>query len=251
MNARPWILSLSRKRRIPYILFGFLLLSLFIHLITFYLFRVEYPPTITITPPPARVVILQPDLPENEAFLQWLEASDPAKLAQPPMADPPLENVFAFEPSYATRTAEPVISGQFDTRHPVSFPPAIDGFTLAMRMEKTKQSTAPPASPIPPTKIVYDPAIEKRFSRELPEPEFKRTKAESLIPATFLIGTPSIGEKPLVYLQTSSGDETLDREAESFLSQLPFSRGKLEWGFVTFYWGPEVFAEPQPPENAS
>lgn len=251
MNARPWIFPLSRKRRIPYILFGFLLLSLFIHLITFYLFRVEYPPTITITPPPARVVMLQPDRPENQAFLRWIEASDPAILAQQPMADPPLENVFAFEPSYATRRAEPVFSGLFDTRPRVKFPPAIDGFTLAMRMEQPNQSTTPPASPIPPTKVIYDPAIEKRFSGELPKPEFKRTKAESLRPATFLIGIPSIGEKPLIYLQTSSGDDTLDREAENFLGQLPFSHGDLEWGFVTFFWGPEIFAEPQSPENAS
>ncbi len=251
MNPRLWISTLSQRRKIPYIFVGFLLLSLFIHLITFYLFRVEYPPSVTITPPPARVVMLRPDQPEDRAFLQWIDASDPAALAQPPMAPPPLKDVSAFEPSYATHTTEPIISGLFETRHRVTFPPAIDGFTLSMQMKKPEQSAALPVSSMPPTKIVYDSVIRNRFSGELPKPDFRQTEAESLMPATFLVGTPSIGEKPLVFLQTSSGDETVDREAESYLRRLPYSGGKLEWGFVTFYWGPELFAKPEPPENAS
>ncbi len=251
VNPLSWIFTLSQRARIPYVLVGFLLLSFFIHLVMFYLFRVEYPPSVTITPPPARAVMLWPDKPENRALLQWIDASDPVIFAQSPMADPPLQDLSTFEPSFATRTNEPIISGLFNTRRRVTFPPAIDGITLSMRKEKPGRSTAPPVTPIPPTNVDYDPAIEKRFSGKLPKPKFKQTMAETLMPATFLVGTPSIGEKPLVFLQTSSGDETLDQEAESYIHRLPFSRGKLEWGFVTFYWGPEIFAAPKLPENAS
>jgi hypothetical protein len=251
VNPRPRTFTFSPRARISYALVGFLFLSLFIHLVTFYLLRVEYPPSVTITPPPARAVMLRPDTKENKAFLRWIDASDPAIFAQAPMAEPPAEKLSAFEPSYATRNSELIVSGLFDTRHPVTFPPAIDGVTLAMRMKSQNQSTTPITFSIPPTKIFFYPSIQKRLAGTLPDTEFHRTNATSLTPATFLVGTPSSGDKPLIFLQTSSGDETLDQEAEHFLRGLPFSNGEQEWGFVTFFWGPEIFAVPQSSESAS
>jgi hypothetical protein len=251
VNPRPFIFAIPNRARIPYVLGGFLSLSLLIHLVTFYLFRVEYPPSVTIIPPPARVVVLQPDTPENRAFLQWIDASDPAMFAQPPMAPAPTEDLFAFEPSYKSRPNEPILLNPIFKHPTATYPPAIDGVALSMRMKTSGESVAPSVSPMPSTKIVYDAAIGKRLSGNLPRPEFERTNAESLIPARFLIATPSIGEKPLVFLQTSSGDETLDQDAEGFLRHLPFTRGEVEWGFVTIFWGPEILAVPKSPENPS
>jgi len=251
VNLHPRIITIPQRARISYTLVGFLFLSLFIHLVTFYLLRVEYPPSVTITPPPARAVMLRPDTKENKAFLRWIDVSDPAIFAQSPMAEPPAEKLSTFKPSYATRNSNLIVSGLFDTRHPVTFPPAIDGVALAMRMKTQDKSTAPLKFSIPPTKIFFDPAIQKRLAGTLPDTEFHRTDATSLTPATFLIGTPSPGEKPLIFLQTSSGDETLDQEAEHFLRRLPFSNAEQEWGFVTFFWGPEIFAVPPASKSAS
>lgn len=57
---------------------GFLLGSLFLHALGFYLFQIVYPPAVALLPPPGRVSLISPDTDEGRQLLRWLEAEDPA-----------------------------------------------------------------------------------------------------------------------------------------------------------------------------
>src|SRR6185436_12270913 len=56
----------------------FLIGSLFLHAIAFYLFRIIYPPTIAVLPPPARINLVTNNSEEGRTLLRWIEAEDPA-----------------------------------------------------------------------------------------------------------------------------------------------------------------------------
>src|SRR6266481_4258587 len=56
----------------------FLVGSLFLHALAFYVFRIIYPPTIAVLPPPARVNLISANSEEGRTLLRWIEAEDPA-----------------------------------------------------------------------------------------------------------------------------------------------------------------------------
>jgi hypothetical protein len=56
----------------------FLIGSLFLHALAFYMFRIIYPPTIAVLPPPARVNLIPGNSEEGQTLLRWIEAEDPA-----------------------------------------------------------------------------------------------------------------------------------------------------------------------------
>src|SRR5437868_13711506 len=56
----------------------FLVGSLIVHALAFYLFRIIYPPAIAVLPPPARVNLIAADSEEGRTLLRWIEAEDPA-----------------------------------------------------------------------------------------------------------------------------------------------------------------------------
>src|SRR5437763_11046893 len=56
----------------------FLLGSLFLHALAFYMFRIIYPPTIAVLPPPARINLITGKSEEVRTLLRWIEAEDPA-----------------------------------------------------------------------------------------------------------------------------------------------------------------------------
>jgi len=84
------------------------------------------------------------------------------------------------------------------------------------------------------------------------------TKSRSnLRPTVFLVGVGGRGEVLYCFLQTgndglSSGDPAMDKQAEALLLEHAFSHSEtpLEWGFATFTWGAEAYAQapPQPPQ---
>ncbi len=61
---------------------GFLLASAALHALCFYLFQVVYPPAISLLPPPAQVSVIAPTSDDARAFLNWLDAEDPALASQ-------------------------------------------------------------------------------------------------------------------------------------------------------------------------
>src|SRR5437764_14788274 len=56
----------------------FLVGSLFVHALAFYLFRIIYPPAIAVLPPPAHIALIGSNSEEGRSLLRWIEAEDPA-----------------------------------------------------------------------------------------------------------------------------------------------------------------------------
>src|SRR5207244_8729083 len=69
-----------RRRKLA--IAGFLLASVALHALCFYIFQVVYPPVISLLPPPARVTVITPASEEARTFLNWLAAEDPAVASQ-------------------------------------------------------------------------------------------------------------------------------------------------------------------------
>ena len=81
MNASagaPLVFSWDPPRKRRRALIVFLILSVALHALCFYIFQIVYPPTVALMPPPARVTLISPDDPESLALLRWVEAEDPA-----------------------------------------------------------------------------------------------------------------------------------------------------------------------------
>src|SRR5580704_14943328 len=83
----------------PFILFLCVLGSLLAHAATFFLFQVVYPQRVTIPQPAPQVSLLTPSSAENMALLRWIEAEDPALVANDnPVVPPGLAEV-RYRPS--------------------------------------------------------------------------------------------------------------------------------------------------------
>jgi hypothetical protein len=59
-------------------LIGFLVASLLLHAVCFYVFQIIYPPAIALLPPPGRITVISPNNPAGRVLMNWLEAEDPA-----------------------------------------------------------------------------------------------------------------------------------------------------------------------------
>src|SRR6202008_2274876 len=66
----------TRKRRRALIVF--LILSLLLHALCFYIFQIVYPPTVALLPPPARITLITPASEEGRSLFRWIDAEDPA-----------------------------------------------------------------------------------------------------------------------------------------------------------------------------
>ena len=77
--------------------------SLGVHAASFYALQVAYTPTGTQSPPPAQVVLVPLDQPENAPLAHWLAMNDPALTVRPaiPAAAQTLASLgFHYVPSY-------------------------------------------------------------------------------------------------------------------------------------------------------
>lgn len=240
----PW----QRGYRISFLVFGLILLSAFGHAVTFYLFRVEYPPTARVTPPPAQIRLLQPNTSANRELLNRIADSDPASLFRPPDIDAPKTGPFPYVPSYAmSRTAPASVPPESDSTQP-TFRPAVGGLALMDRM--LTPGASPTSAPTPAlTTLEFSSAIADRVPEKGFDFEFTPVETTTLSPAKYFVGVNRNGEPELVFLQSGSGEESLDRQAEAFLRNARFTaaegNGEIDWGFVTFRWGPEVVVTPQ------
>ncbi|MEI9896045.1 MAG: hypothetical protein WDN28_19790 [Chthoniobacter sp.] len=102
------ILAAPDDSGFPYVLFFCVLGSLLAHAGTFFLFQVVYPQRVTIPQPAPHVSLLTPSSPENIALLRWIEAEDPALVANDnPLAPPGLAEV-RYRPSFASPRTAPL-----------------------------------------------------------------------------------------------------------------------------------------------
>ncbi len=219
--------------RIPsFLLPGIFLLAVAAHAVAFYLFQIVYPPIVSIAPPPAQVTLLTPSSPENRALLQWVEAQNPEAAPRlqatlPPGLEPP-----GYTPSYAAVRTLP---------KPFALPAAPEAYPAVALL-----AGAPSGSATPEPRPAVGTAV--RFSNELAAraagaaaPAPLPAAGGAFPPSVFLAGVDDRGAVRYLFLQQSSGNPGLDRQAEEWLRERPFAREEnaapLAWGFATVAWG--------------
>jgi hypothetical protein len=229
---------------------GFVLASLGLHAIGFYVFQIVYPPAVALLPPPGRVSLIAPNSDEGRLLLRWLEAEDPALASTtqpPPDAKSLTLPTIQHAPSYLGRQpalrdlppAPPAL------RIPSAHPPA--------PVERSS-NPAQAITKIVPTRIRFSPELDSLIPPQAPELKFNATSHESPQPAEFRIAVNENGEVRHCFLKTSSGDPALDEQARKYLALTRFpavrhppspTLASLTWGTATLEWGNDI-APPSP-----
>jgi len=233
-----WAPPKGEKRLITLFLLG----SLFLHAVAFYMFRIIYPPTIAVLPPPARVNLIAGNSEEGQTLLRWIEAEDPALASatlRPPDSRLRALPKLAHVPSYIVQ--EPKLKD----------PPPWD-------LTPAPKHALPPG-PVPVDRNVVQPwpKVPTRASfsdelKQLGEPrliptQFAASTAETPESVRFRIGVNSIGEVRYCFRISSSGDSALNEQARQWLVRSRFTKTNpstdtrtLTWGIATVEWGNDV-----------
>jgi hypothetical protein len=238
------IFDWSLRERFPLILFGCVFLSAVAHVATFFLFQVIYPQRVTIPPPPPQVELLTASSPENEALLRWIDAEDPALVANAHAVLPPNLLDVPYRPSYATSRLAPL--GSVEAPVLVPFPPARSALAII-------QSANPPAEPATrsavatPSGVTFSGALRARTLTQPAAFTWRRRAAEPAEPFRALIGVNDRGEVRFAIPQQSSGQPALDAQALAQLQTLTFDRAgePIAWGTATVTFGAEAYENPK------
>ena len=232
----------ERPRGRQFAMAGFLLLSLALHALGFYLFQVVYPPPIALLPPPAQVMVIAPTSPEARTYLNWLNAEDPALASQ--TERPTDARAFqlprlAHIPSYVA--VKPQLKA-LPTERPILSPPA------AFPPQPVKTNEAVPDSPplkAPTTLVFSDPRLV--FSGTPPKFKFQASTPEPPENARFSVAINASGMVRYVLPEHSSGDAALDEQARRYLLLCRFQRStatspndELTWAIAAFEFGNDL-----------
>ena len=242
-TATPLLLfNWAAPRRRNLAITGFLIASLFAHVAGFYLFQIVYPPTVSLTPAPQRVNLINAGSDEGATLLRWVDAEDPAlefTTRRPSDVKRYLLGKIEHIPSYSA--SEPALQ---------SAPPLI----VDLRVP-----SAQPAGPVPiaaraPAKPRGTVTTQVIFSRELDalgKPSFGPTSfrpsgKEPPQNTQFRIAVDSRGVVRYCFPLNSSGDPGLDEQARQHFALCRFaqrstsSSDSLVWGIATIEWGNDV-----------
>lgn len=226
----------------------FLVGSIALHALAFYLFRIIYPPAISVLPPPARVNLIAANSEDGRTLLRWIESEDPA-LASATVrpADTRARTLpkLGHIPSYMVQEPKlkeaPPIELVPDT--PSAFPPGPAPVT---------RPSPEPAWPKLPTRISLSDELEAFGQTTLPAPQFAGSTGEPPENVQFRIAVNKQGEIRYCFRMNSSGDSSLDEQARQWLIRSRFAAesdtGKetgssttdLTWGVATVQWGNDV-----------
>ncbi|MGV3531766.1 MAG: hypothetical protein ACO1QR_05300 [Chthoniobacteraceae bacterium] len=238
----------SDDRRRTLWLFAFILLSLFAHAATFFLFQISYPQQVTIPAPAPTVSVLDPSRDDHQAVLRWVAAADPALSAISPTAEPKGLLQVEYRPSFSTpRTPLRFIPAESET---VRFPAAIDAPQLIGRLD-ARESIAQSPLPKSETRLVVSGPLAARALVS----DFSVQKKVSGVPQNtkFLVGVTADGVAKFSFLQSVSAatadplgvQAELDAAAASEIRKLRFAPAddEITWGMLMIEWGDDVFAD--------
>jgi hypothetical protein len=236
-EEQPLTFAWPKRRGLSWQLPLFLVLSLFAHAATFFIFQVD-PQRATIPPPAPQVSLLTPSTPENKTLLNWIESEDPALGAA--TAHAPVKGLaeLAYHPSFATiRTPPRILSPEPEK---VPFPSGRD--PLDMIRGAAPSATAAPAARAPSvTRVILSGGLAGRsFAKE---PVFSALSSTPLDAAHFLLGVNQAGQVIFVFPQRPSGNPSADPAAAAALAQASFvpSHAAIAWGFATVEWGDDAY----------
>jgi hypothetical protein len=224
----------------PYVLFLCVLGSLLAHAGTFFLFHVVYPQRVTIPQPAPRVSLLTPSSPENVALLRWIEAEDPALVANDDSVSPPGLVDVHYRPSFASPRTAP-LGAPPEQVQAVRFPRAEDHLSVTDSPILSAESPASVASL--PTSVAFSGELRSRPIAAEPPMAFDYRATDPAKPTSVLLGVNEQGEVRFSLVQESSGDQRLDDLALAHLRQIVFAPAPsaMTWGFATFLWGSDAY----------
>lgn len=236
-----------QRERFPLVLFGCVFLSAVAHLATFFVFQVIYPQRVTIPPPPPQVELLTASSPENEALLRWIDAEDPALVANAHAVLPPNLLDVPYRPSYEQSRLTP--KGSVEAPVVVQFPPARSAFAV-IRSVTPKAEPAARAAVATPSGVTFSSPLRDRMPTQPAAFTWRNRASEPAEPFRALIGVTDRGEVRFAIPQQSSGQPSLDAEALAHLEKLTFSHASepIMWGMATVTFGAEAYAENRAPE---
>ena len=221
-----------RKARWDYRLPVLIAISLLGHILCFYLFHVIYPTTTSLLPPSAQITVLDPNSARDRSLLDWLEVNDPTTVSAPRF-DPDLVSklVPRYKPSFSSLATE--LKPLDESENPPKGMPSI--FSAAMLIPMRVQPQATDSPEMFPSQLDIASTLQQRPLVSSPSLPVVLTLAE---PSSFFIGVNPKGEVDFLFLRTSSGSNSIDETAESFIRKLRFKPGpRRDWGVVTIRWG--------------
>jgi hypothetical protein len=249
-SADHLIFGWEKPRRGNWALTGFLLGSLAVHALGFYLFQIIYPPAVALLPPPGRVSLIAPNSGEGLLLLRWLEAEDPALASntQLPAAGKSLTMpTIQHAPSYLARQSPlkklPPVTSELAV--PSAHPPG--------PVERAAPRTQP-VTTIVPTVVRFSPELEKSGPVQSPNFKFNASGQTSAAQAAqFRIAVNEKGEVRYCFLQSSAGNPALDEQVRKYLALCRFppspdrsgqTADNLIWGMATVEWGNDIASAP-------
>jgi hypothetical protein len=211
---------------------GLFLLSALVHGLAFLAVQVVPKEKVTAPEREREIELLSGELPEHQSLLATVEAESPVAALSHRLL--PVEDLL----SQPRRPAS--LQTQTPPLEPRLWKPATGSLVPSLFAAKPK--TEEPAPSPQGARIVLGPRERERLSNVPPLPA---TPVGRLLEnPVFLLGIGGGGTVQFVMLQKSCGDEAADRVVEGVLRQVEFKGGygNIQWGSVTFLWGP--VAEP-------
>jgi hypothetical protein len=223
----------------------FLIVSLILHAVAFYVFRIIYPPAIALLPPPARVNLIAATSEEGRTLLRWIESEDPAlafATLRPAESRSRTLPKVAHVPSYMVQEPQLKEPPPLDLLKtvPQAFPPG----PVSVSRNPTE-----PAWPKIPTRVGFSEELTGLGDIKLFSQEFAGSTAEPPENVRFRIAVNQSGEIRYCFRLNSSGDSNLDEQARLWLVRSRFNPQKpgaaadgqnLVWGVATIEWNNDV-----------
>ena len=242
----------ERPRRRKVAIAGFLVGSVALHALCFYLFQVVYPPAISLLPPPAQVTLIAPTTAEARAFLNWVEAEDPALASQ--TQRPADARAFqlpkvAHVPSYLAvpPKLKELPARKISPAVPSAMPPAPVPVAVA----------ANPVAPVAAPTILTLSGDLRDLPVTHPALKFRTVLRDAPANAHFRIAVDSLGAVRYSFLEQSSGDAGLDQQARQALALARFKMASgsapsdaLTWASASFEFGTDLTMPPGATERA-
>ncbi len=208
-----------------------LAVSLVVHVLSFYIFQTVYPATTSLPPPSARISVLNPSDPLQARLLDLVELNNPARISAPALPDSSVKKLVPpYRPTFTTTAPELLALDETKAEPANRLPTLLTGETLLPLRVHPEESER-----VFRSTLAFSENLSARAPRELPVVP----STPKLVQAnTFFLGVNPAGEVAYSFLWKSSGDNTLDQTAESFLRSLRFKPASAPtWGMATLRWG--------------
>ncbi len=225
------------RRDISLLLPGFIVLSVLLHLLAFYVFQVVYPTSVSILPPPAQGRTVDA-LESRSSGVAPLDRGGRPRCcfrafgghASRPSPAPLSSFVRGSSRDAADRRRDAATDHVSTRKKPAR----------THQQRRCSQATARcgdsrPAVEGPFLGLAREPRTQNRPA----DPALRPKARHSFCPRSFLVGVTDRGEVRHIFLQAASGDKTIDQQAEAHLAKIEFAHAPepMTWGFATYFWG--------------